>query len=201
MAIGVVCLTPVPAHAAKIDAEELFGADFYSESFNLDPDPEPVGGFVRCINGTKVFTGGAYMDEESAAEFKPGPAETTFIASSGPTKNGDAWFIAGLEQAGGEFLLQGMVRCLPKARLADAKTVSKSERHERRRCDSGPQGPVPPGLSPDLGGGYISRPGKQPKAKDSARGLHQSSAPHSEKAWFVAARTTSSGPGSRGAAR
>ena len=124
--VGVVCLIAVPAHAAKIDAEELFGADFYSESFNLDPDPEPVGGFVSCINGTKVFTGGAYIDEEGPP-VQPGPAETTFVASSGPTKNGDAWFISGFEQAGGEFLLQGMVRCLPKARLADAKTITKSE--------------------------------------------------------------------------
>ena len=197
MAIGFVCLIPVPAHAAKIDAEELFGADFYSESFNLDPDPEPVGGFVRCINGTKVFTGGAYMDEETPP-VQPGPAETTFIASSGPTKNGDAWFIAGLEQAGGEFLLQGMVRCLPKARLADARTVSKSELMNGNDATAGLKVHCPQGYRLISGGGYISKPGKPPKAKDSARGYINSSAPLSEKAWFVAASDDFLAPGVSG---
>ena len=83
LVVGVACVAAAPAGAAKIDAEELFGADFYSESFNVDPDPDPVGGFVRCINGTKVFTGGAYMDEEGPP-VQPGPAETTFVSELRP---------------------------------------------------------------------------------------------------------------------
>jgi len=192
--VGVASLAAVPAHAEKIDAEELFGADFYSESFNLDPDPEPVGGFVRCINGTKLFTGGAYMDEEGPP-VEPGPAETTFVASSGPTKNGDAWFISGLESAGGEFLLQGMVRCLPKARLADAKTISKSEVMKSNDATAGLKVRCPQGYRLISGGGYISRPGKPPRAEDSARGIINSSAPLSERAWFVAASDDILAPG------
>jgi hypothetical protein len=186
LVVGAACMAAAPAEAAKIDAEELSGADFYSESFDVDPDPQPVGGFVRCINGTKVVTGGAYMDEEGPP-VEPGPAETTFVASSGPTKNGDAWFISGFEQAGAEFLLQGMVRCLPKARLADAKTISKSEVIKGDNATAGIKVRCPQGYRLISGGGYISRPGKAPRAEDSARGFINSSAPASEKAWFVAA--------------
>ncbi len=184
----------MPAHAAKIDAEELFGADFYSLSIDADPDPTPVGGFVRCINGTKVVTGGAYMDEEGPP-VEPGPAETSFVASSGPTKNGDAWFISGFEQAGGEFLLQGMVRCLPKARLVDAKTVFESEVMKGNNATAGVKVRCPQGHRLISGGGYISRPGKAPRAEDSARGFINSSAPASEKAWFVAASDDILSPG------
>ena len=160
-AVGAACLIVVLADAVKIDAEELFGADFYSESFNLDPDPEPVGGFVSCINGTKVFTGGAYMDEEGPP-VQPGPVRPTLVASSGPTKNGDAWFISGFEQAGGEFLLQGMVRCLPKARLADAKTITKSEVMKGDDATAGLKVKCPQGYRLISGAGSSAGPASRP---------------------------------------
>ena len=91
-----------------------------------------------------------------------------------------------------------MVRCLPKARLADAKTVSKSEVMKGDDATAGLKVRCPQGYRLISGGGYISRPGKPPKAKDSARGYINSSAPKSEKAWFVAASDDFLGPGVSG---
>ena len=197
LVVGVACVAAAPAEAAKIDAEELFGRRLLQRE--LQPRSGPgAGRRLREMYQRNKGLHGWGIHGRGGSAVEPGPAETTFVASSGPTKNGDAWFVSGLEQAGGEFLLQGIVRCLPKARLADAKTVSKSQVMKGDDATAGLTVRCPNGYRLISGGGYISRPGKPPKAKDSARGYINSSAPRSEKAWFVAASDDFLAPGVSG---
>jgi hypothetical protein len=173
------------AHAGKISSNEVEAGDDLIQAFHLEGASHEWGdGTLKCAPGLRVFSGGAFLYVTGTANV-PQNTQTGFVVSSAPTRNGKGWYASAVDQAGPDYTLLIVVRCLPRRELRQAKTVIGSTRVGGSLPPNEVKVTCPAGHRLISGGGYISRPGLKPEAFDSLQAYISSSAPATPRKWYV----------------
>jgi hypothetical protein len=110
---GVLALMAVsPASAQKVGADDLKQFQLRTKTFEVGSE-EANGGYVRCPDGSRVVTGGAFWDAGGAG---PDPSEEDVrITGSSANFAADRWFGSGTNVGTGTMDLVVAAQCLPQS--------------------------------------------------------------------------------------